>query len=71
MFAQLWGTMPDLPRVLPRMTKDLRQRWDDLGRPALPVADDADLHDALGDARLNLDRWRALEAARSDLQLPR
>lgn len=62
-FAQLWGAMPDLPRVLPRMTKDLRQRWDDLGRPALPAAD-GDLHDALADAKLNLKRWDAMETAR-------
>ena len=34
--AQLWGAMPALPREIPRFTKDLRQRWDDLGRPALP-----------------------------------
>ena len=32
--AQLWGAMPALPREIPRFTKDLRQRWDDLGRPA-------------------------------------
>ena len=36
--AQLWGAMPDLPRALPRFTRDLRQRWDDVGRPALPAA---------------------------------
>ena len=34
--AQLWGAMPALPREIPRFTKDLRQRWDDLGRPHLP-----------------------------------
>ncbi|TVT34380.1 polyadenylate-specific 3'-exoribonuclease AS, partial [Amycolatopsis rhizosphaerae] len=27
--AQLWGAMPDLPRQLPRFTRDLRQRWED------------------------------------------
>ena len=32
--AQLWGAMPALPREIPRFTKELRQRWDDLGRPA-------------------------------------
>src|SRR5215218_5219467 len=36
--AQLWGAMPALPREIPRYTKDLRQLWDDLGRPALPGA---------------------------------
>ncbi|BCJ63423.1 polyadenylate-specific 3'-exoribonuclease AS [Polymorphospora rubra] len=57
--AQLWGPMTALPRQIPRFTKDLRQRWDDLGRPALPKAP-ADQHDALVDARHNLDRWQTL-----------
>src|ERR1041384_7692863 len=50
--AQLWGAMPALPREIPRFTKDLRQRWDDLGRPALPTAEGR--HDALVDAKHNL-----------------
>ena len=57
--AQLWGNMPALPRELPRFTKDLRQLWDDRGRPPLPDAE-ADRHDALVDARHNLARWRAM-----------
>jgi hypothetical protein len=57
--AQLWGAMPALPREIPRFTKDLRQRWDDLGRPPLPAA--TGRHDALVDARHNLARWRAME----------
>jgi hypothetical protein len=56
--AQLWGAMPALPREIPRFTKDLRQLWDDLGRPPLPAADGR--HDALVDARHNLARWRAM-----------
>lgn len=56
--AQLWGAMPALPRDIPRFTKDLRQRWDDLGRPPLPDA--SGRHDALVDARHNLARWRAM-----------
>ncbi len=58
--AQLWGPMPALPREIPRFTKDLRQLWDDRGRPALPAA--AGRHDALVDARHNLARWRVLSA---------
>jgi hypothetical protein len=58
--AQLWGPMPALPREIPRFTKDLRQRWDDLGRPPLPDADGR--HDALVDARHNLARWRAMNS---------
>ncbi|GAB7047441.1 polyadenylate-specific 3'-exoribonuclease AS [Catenuloplanes indicus] len=57
--AQLWGAMPALPRAIPRFTKDLRQLWDDRGRPPLPDAE-ADRHDALVDARHNLARWRAM-----------
>jgi hypothetical protein len=61
--CQLWGAMPALPRPIPRFTKDLRQLWDDLGRPPLPGAG-RDQHDALADARHNLERWRAMEALR-------
>jgi len=59
--VQLWGPMPDLPRAIPRFTKDLRQLWDDLGRPKLPEAA-ASRHDALVDARHNLARWRTMTA---------
>lgn len=61
--AQLWGAMPDLPRQLPRFTRDLRQRWEDAGKPKMPVPP-TDAHDALADARHNLERWRAIEAHR-------
>ena len=55
--AQLWGAMPALPREIPRFTKDLRQLWDDRGRPPLPESAEAQRHDALVDARHNLARW--------------
>jgi hypothetical protein len=55
--CQLWGTMPKLPRALPRFTRDLRQLWEEAGCPELP-AEPADAHDALADARFNLVRWR-------------
>ncbi len=61
--CQLWGAMPALPRAVPRFTKDLRQRWDDVGRPELP-ASPVDQHDALADALHNLARWRVMEAHR-------
>ncbi|MBV9847164.1 MAG: polyadenylate-specific 3'-exoribonuclease AS, partial [Kutzneria sp.] len=61
--AQLWGPMPALPRALPRFTRDLRQRWEDLGRPKLPRPP-ADAHDALADARHNLARWKVMELER-------
>jgi hypothetical protein len=57
--AQLWGAMPALPREIPRFTKELRQLWDDKGRPPLPEAAER-RHDALVDARHNLARWRSL-----------
>jgi hypothetical protein len=60
--CQLWGAMPALPRALPRFTRELRQRWEDAGRPPLP-APTSDAHDALADARLNRQRWDAIEAA--------
>jgi hypothetical protein len=56
--AQLWGRMTDLPRAVPRFTKDLRQLWDDVGRPPLPS--ESNRHDALTDARHNLARWQAM-----------
>jgi hypothetical protein len=61
--AQLWGAMPVLPRSLPRFTRDLRQRWEDVGKPRLP-APPSDAHDALADARFNLVRWQVIEAER-------
>ncbi len=61
--CQLWGGMPALPRALPRFTNELRQRWEDLGKPPLPQPPTAGRHDALVDARLNLARWRAMVAA--------
>ncbi|SMG18875.1 protein of unknown function [Rhodococcus rhodochrous J3] len=61
--VQLWGTMPELPDVLPRFTRELRQYWEDSGSPPLPPAPD-DNHDALADARHNLAKFEAIEAAR-------
>jgi hypothetical protein len=57
--CQLWGAMPDLPRAFPRFTLDVRQLWEHLGRPALPVQVDG-LHDALADARHAKVRYEAL-----------
>lgn len=59
--CQLWGPMTGLPRAIPRYTKELRQRWDDVGRPELPGAGE-DRHDALADARQNLARWNVMRA---------
>lgn len=59
--CQLWGDMRALPRSLPRFTHELRQKWEDAGKPHLPAAP-PDQHDALADARHNLQRWQALTA---------
>jgi hypothetical protein len=60
--AQLWGSMPELPRAIPRFTKELRQLWEDSGYPPIPGSG-PEQHHALADARLNLARYRAIIAA--------
>ncbi len=57
--AQLWGTMPQLPRFIPRFTKELRQLWEDADFPMIPDSG-PEQHHALADAKLNLARWRAI-----------
>ena len=59
-FAQLWGAMPALPSKLPKLTRDLRQRWEDAGKPTLPPAP-TNAHDALADARHNLVKWKVIQ----------
>lgn len=59
--CQLWGTMPELPRALPRFTRELRQLWEDRGSPRLPPRS-RDAHDALVDARDQLRRFRLITA---------
>ena len=58
--AQLWGAMPALPSRIPKFTRDLRQRWEDVGKPKLPAAPE-NAHDALADAKHNLERWKVIE----------
>ena len=57
--CQLWGAMPQLPRSIPRLTLDVRQLWEHLGKPALPTQASG-LHHALDDARHVKVRWEAL-----------
>ncbi|HEX7322331.1 MAG TPA: polyadenylate-specific 3'-exoribonuclease AS [Mycobacterium sp.] len=59
--CQLWGQMPDLPAAIPRFTRELRQLWEDRGRPRLPPRS-PDSHDALVDARDSLRRFRVITA---------
>lgn len=60
--GQLWGTMPAMPREVPRLTLEIRQHWETAGSPPIP-APGSDRHDALADARLGFARWQAAEAA--------
>ncbi|HEU0190895.1 MAG TPA: polyadenylate-specific 3'-exoribonuclease AS [Mycobacterium sp.] len=57
--CQLWGTMPDLPPAIPRFTRELRQLWEDRGRPKLPPRSPGS-HDALVDARDQLRRFQVI-----------
>jgi hypothetical protein len=59
--CQLWGPMTDLPPAMPRFTRELRQLWEDRGRPRLPRRS-PDVHDALVDARDQLRRYRLITA---------
>lgn len=59
--CQLWGTMPQLPKAIPRFTRELRQLWEDRGSPRLPPRS-ADAHDALVDARDQLRRFQIINS---------
>ncbi|WP_420124056.1 polyadenylate-specific 3'-exoribonuclease AS [Nakamurella sp.] len=58
--AQLWGSMPDLPRDVPRLTREIRQHWEAAGCPPIP-GPGSDRHDALADARLARARWQVAQ----------
>jgi hypothetical protein len=60
--CQLWGSMPALPRAIPRFTRELRQLWEDRGSPRMPPRP-RDAHDALVDAREQLRRYRLITSA--------
>lgn len=59
--CQLWGAMTELPRPIPRFTRELRQLWEERGSPRMPPRP-SDAHDALVDARQNLERYRLVTA---------
>jgi hypothetical protein len=60
--CQLWGSMSALPAAMPRFTRELRQLWEDRGRPRMPRRS-VDVHDALVDARDQLRRYHVIIAA--------
>ena len=53
--------MTALPPAIPRFTHEIRQLWEDRGCPPLPPRP-RDAHDALIDARDNLQRFRIIAA---------
>ncbi|AZA13966.1 polyadenylate-specific 3'-exoribonuclease AS [Corynebacterium choanae] len=58
-YAQLFGSMADMPARLPRFTHELKQYWEFAGRPWIPTMSQGQ-HDALEDARHNRDRFVAI-----------
>lgn len=66
--CQLWGDMTELPPAMPKFTRDVRQLWEMAGSPELP-AHPGGAHDALGDARHGLLRFRAITATAPHLGL--
>ncbi|MDO4911095.1 MAG: polyadenylate-specific 3'-exoribonuclease AS [Corynebacterium sp.] len=59
LLAQLWGDMSALPDKMPHYTRELRQYWEFVGRPDLPLIGQGK-HDALEDARHNFLRFKRL-----------
>lgn len=59
-FCQLFGAMADLPHAWPMYCRDLKQWWDDVGNPTLPVQG-KEAHHALGDARWHKQVWHFLQ----------
>jgi hypothetical protein len=58
-FAQMFGTMMDLPKGWPMYCRDLKQMCDDLGNPKLPEQTSTE-HNALADARWNKQAYEFL-----------
>lgn len=66
-FAQLFGTMMDLPKGFPMYCRDLKQWCDMLGNPELPKQESGE-HNALEDARWNKKAWEFLYAIANNSQ---
>lgn len=64
-FAQIFGTMMDLPKGFPMYCRDIKQWADMLGNPKLPEQGEGE-HHALADARWNRQAWEFLR----DLKAP-
>lgn len=62
-FAQIFGTMMDLPSGFPMYCRDIKQLCDDKGNPELPVQGNGE-HSALADARWNKQAYEFLTASK-------
>jgi hypothetical protein len=60
--------MTELPQAIPRFTRELRQFWEDRGSPRMPPRS-RDAHDALVDARQNLERFQLIRETGSAPQV--
>ena len=63
-FAQIFGTMMDLPKGFPMYCRDLKQFCDELGNPKLPEQGKGE-HNALADACWNIKSYQFLADLRS------
>jgi hypothetical protein len=61
-FAQIFGTMMDLPKGFPMYCRDLKQWLDDLGNPILQECEGE--HNALSDAKWNKGIFESLSRVR-------
>ena len=64
-FAQLFGTMMDLPKGWPMYCRDLKQWCDELGNPDLPKQRSTE-HNALADAKWNAEVYDFLRKYESE-----
>lgn len=64
-FAQIFGTMMDLPKNFPMYCRDIKQLCDSLGNPKLPEQGKGE-HNALADARWNKTAYDFLIGLRNE-----
>jgi len=65
LLCQTFGTMMDLPEHFPKFCMDIQQYWYTLGKPhksRVRPAKPANAHNALADARWNLDYYKNLKS---------
>lgn len=66
--CQLFGSMKDLPIDFPMFCFDLKQWYEQLGRPAIP-RQVGNQHDALEDARWNKQVWESLKKTEETIRI--